>query len=109
MLTTKEREFMKILKITDSKGEFSVDGVNYLSVVDIAKEDIQKIIRVIITENIDIEYDEITNEKKVLNGAEKIIYENILASLKSLVENRIEIKNRIDTKFSSLKSKYIIE
>lgn len=98
---------MKILEISNNSGYYSKDGINQLPIIDLNRDDLKEIITLIIKENIEFEFTEINGVNNIVNGAEKIIYENILASFKTLLLKKTEVKQKIEAKFDSFSSKYI--
>jgi len=77
---------MNLLKITNGKGEFSLDSKSYKPIDEITKEDIFHMIELILLED-NIDFEENTEIKKIDNLAQSIIYSNLLNKLK-------EVKNR---------------
>lgn len=105
----KGEKYMKILKINNHKAEYSLDGVNYSSIVNISKEDLKKIIDYIM-ENDDIDFDQINDDtNKIENKAENIIYSDLYKKLNDLKQKKEEIIKKIDSKFSPLIEKYELE
>ena len=100
---------MKILRVEERKGEYSLDGDDYKSIVDIRKEDIQQLLTIIMIGNEDVEVDDLSNGFDIANGAERIVYEQILSSIKKLIGKRDEIKLRVEMKYEAIKAKYLME
>ena len=48
------------------------------------------------------------NKDKIVNEAEKIVYENLYNKLNNFQENKRTLKNEIDTLFEELEKKYKI-
>ncbi len=100
---------MKILRINNYKGEYSLDGTSYNTIVNISKEDLKAIVDYIM-ENDDVELDQIDEgENRIENKAENIIYSDLYTKLNSLIEKKQEIIDKIDSKFSNLIEKYQLD
>jgi len=93
---------MKILKIKDSKGYFSLNGENYFEIDNITKDNLVEIVNLAFDN--DFEYDE--NVEEVKNEAQIIIYRKILEKCKDLVSRKESIKSKINNKFSAAEEKY---
>lgn len=100
---------MKILRIKNNKGEYSLDGSTFNNIVNISKEDLKTIVDIIMEQE-DIELDVIDDEKrKIENKAENIIYSDLYIKLNNLIEKKQEIIDRINSKYSNLIEKYQLE
>lgn len=66
---------MKILRISNSKGEFSLDGINYSSVDTINKDDLLNMIDVFV--NSECEMDEYSEENIPEQGSSDNISESL--------------------------------
>ena len=73
---------------------------------NISKEDILKSLEYIY-ENEDVELEEYDKEK-IVNEAEKIVYENLYNKLNNFKEDKPILKNEIDNLFKELEEKYKI-
>lgn len=96
---------MKILKYEDNVSYLYVDG-KYKKLLEISKEDILKSLEYIY-ENEDVELEEYDKEK-IVNEAEKIVYENLYNKLNKFKEDKSILKNEIDNLFKDLEEKYKI-
>lgn len=96
---------MKILKYEDNVSYLYVDG-KYKKILEISKEDILKSLEYIY-ENEDVELEEYDKEK-IVNEAEKIVYENLYNKLNNFKEDKPILKNEIDNLFKDLEEKYKI-
>lgn len=101
----KGAKFMKILKYEDNVSYLYVDG-KYKKLLEISKEDILKSLEYIY-ENEDAELEEYDKEK-IVNEAEKIVYENLYNKLNKFKEDKSILKNEIDSLFKDLEEKYKI-
>lgn len=101
----KGAKFMKILKYEDNVSYLYVDG-KYKKLLEISKEDILKSLEYIY-ENEDVELEEYDKEK-IVNEAEKIVYENLYNKLNKFKEDKYILKNEIDSLFKDLEEKYKI-
>ena len=96
---------MKILKYESNTSYLYVDG-KYKKLLEISKEDILKSLEYIY-ENEDVELEEYDKEK-IVNEAEKIVYENLYNKLNNFKEDKPILKNEIDNLFKDLEEKYKI-
>ena len=96
---------MKILKYENNARYLYVDG-KYKKLLEISKEDILKSLEYIY-ENEDVELEEYDKEK-IVNEAEKIVYENLYNKLNNFKEDKPILKNEIDNLFKDLEEKYKI-
>ncbi len=101
----KGAKFMKILKYEDNVSYLYVDG-KYKKLLEISKEDILKSLEYIY-ENEDVELEEYDKEK-IVNEAERIVYENLYNKLNKFKEDKSILKNEIDSLFKDLEEKYKI-
>lgn len=98
---------MKVLKIENNLGKYSIDGQIYKNIEEISKEDIFEIINKILSEEIEI--DEITDNNEIRMPAQKIIYEKIYEKVKSLQVSKDEIIEKNNKLFNEAYTKYKIE
>ena len=96
---------MKLLKYENNTSYLYVDG-KYKKLLEISKEDILKSLEYIY-ENEDVELEEYDKEK-IVNEAEKIVYENLYNKLNNFKEDKPILKNEIDNLFRDLEEKYKI-
>ena len=96
---------MKILKYENNASYLYVDR-KYKKLLEISKEDILKSLEYIY-ENEDVELEEYDKEK-IVNEAEKIVYENLYNKLNNFKEDKPILKNEIDNLFKDLEEKYKI-
>ena len=96
---------MKILKYENNVSYLYVDG-KYKKLLEISKEDILKSLEYIY-ENEDVELEEYDKEK-IVNEAERIIYENLYNKLNNFKDNKQILKNEINNLFKDLEEKYKI-
>ena len=94
---------MKLLKYENNTSYLYVDG-KYKKLLEISKEDILKSLEYIY-ENEDVELEEYDKEK-IVNEAEKIVYENLYNKLNNFKEDKPILKNEIDNLFKDLEEKY---
>lgn len=73
---------MKLLRISDSTGHFSCDGVQYLPIDRITKDDLLRLVNLTI-EGDEIEFDEY-DEQVLKNQAHRVIYKNVVQKLQDL-------------------------
>ena len=96
---------MKLLRIVKEKGEYSVDGINYKPIDELSKEDIFTLIEKTIHDE-KVEFDEITDEVKVENLAQDIVYKGIVAKLKEVQTRRVAILADSESDFTEAIKKY---
>ena len=96
---------MKILKYENNVSYLYVDG-KYKKLLEISKEDILKSLEYIY-ENEDVEIEEYDKDK-IVNEAERIIYENLYNKLNNFKDNKQILKNEINNLFKDLEEKYKI-
>jgi len=91
---------MKILRINNHKAEYSIDGTNYSSIVNINKEILKIFIDKIMS------CDTIFLDEEDENKAASIIYNDIYKKLIDLKEKKQDIINSVNMTFSKLIEKY---
>lgn len=96
---------MKLLKINNNRGEFSIDGKEYKPMEEITKEDIFKIMQIVMDDE-EIEIDKITEEIIIHSPAQKIIYENIFNKISQLKENKQDIIDECEKEYRDAFNKY---
>lgn len=96
---------MKVLKIDNKKCFYSKDGINYMPITDISKDDIYSILGIIYTSS-DYNIDEVNEQTEILNDVEKIIYTNIYGQLQPFIQNKETLKNEIDSELKDVLNKY---
>ena len=94
---------MKILRISNSKGEFSLDGINYNSVDTINKDDLLNMRDVFV--NSECEMDEYY-EENIPNKAHQIIYQNLYRKFKELEQNKAQFKDMSENIYKDAIDKY---
>lgn len=96
---------MKILKYENNVSYLNVDGKDK-KILEISKEDILKSLQYIY-DNDGIELEEYDKDK-IVNEAERIVYENLYNKFSNFKENKQTLKNEIDSIFKDLEEKYKI-
>lgn len=99
---------MKVLRITNGKGQFSIKDNDYKPIDEISKNDILEILKLVIKAE-DIEFDEITDKNKVDNVAQNIVYSQLLSKIKELKERKQSIIDEVNSEFKDAIEKYIGE
>lgn len=94
---------MKILRISNSKGEFSLDGINYSPIDTINKDDLLNMIDLFV--NNECELDEYS-EEKIPNKAHQIIYHSLYRKFKELEQNKAQFKDMSDNIYKDAINKY---
>ena len=93
---------MKVLEINNNKGYYVLNGEKY-EIIDIDRDNIFNILNVIYESDSEIEMDEECDQNKILNEAEKVIYNGIYQYLVSFINERSNIKKEIDEEFFEIK------
>lgn len=97
---------MMLLKIEKNIGKFSTDGINFIEIEKISKDDILKIFEKIINEE-SITIEESNDEDKKINSpAQKIIYDNIYEKLNEIIDEKEEINAFDDDEYYIAMKKY---
>ena len=94
---------MKILKIENNQGYFTIDGTNYESVDKIEKELLLQLLDVII--NNDCEMDQY-NDESIKNPVHKIIYSSLYSKLQELKEQMKIFKEECEKIYKDAIDKY---
>lgn len=96
---------MTVLRIANGKGEFSLDGKNFKLIDEITKEDVFQIIELVITQT-EIDFEELSEERKIEHVAQNIVYTNLLSKLKELKARRKSIIDESKAEFAEAVTKY---
>lgn len=96
---------MKCLKIDNGKGEFSVDGVNFLSLDKITKEDILILIDITLDPSSSIEMD-VYDADAFTNPAHKMIYDHLYDKFTDLVANKDQFVSEVNEKYQDVYERY---
>jgi len=100
---------MKILKIEDNVGEFTIDGINYKNINELNRNDIFSILlKILESPENSIEFDEVTDTNVILNDAQKVIYEKIYNKLSATAAKRNEILETVNNEVTPILEKYDI-
>lgn len=94
---------MKILRISNNKGQFSIDGENFKEVDLLLKEDILALMESVV--NLDVEMDSY-NDDLIQQPAHKIIYRNLYQRLTSLLTQKERFKQESQNMFKDAIEKY---
>ena len=94
---------MKILKIDDNKGYFSLDGNDWIIIDEINKENLLSLVDISLTD--EFEMDEF-DKKKLGNPAHQVIYNNIYKKLSELSTRRTRFKDEIEALHKEAIEKY---
>lgn len=97
---------MTLLKIENNKGKFSIDGINFIEIEKISKDDILKMLEKVLSEN-EIMIEESNEEDKKINSpAQKIIYDNIYEKVKEVTSEKDEINSFEEDEYYIAMKKY---
>lgn len=96
---------MKILRIANGRGEFSINGGNYIPIDEITKDALLEILKLVIKAE-DIEFDEVTDKNKIDNVAQNIVYSQLLSKVKELKDRKQSIIDDVDSEFKDAIAKY---
>lgn len=98
---------MKVLKIDNEECYYSLDGTNYESILDIGKDDIYKILNYVYEGKGEI--DEYTEDLKIKNEVERLIYKDLFVQINNFKENIPALKQEINEEFKEAFEKYNVE
>lgn len=98
---------MQCLKINNGKGEFSFDGVGFMPLDEIKKEDILKLLDIALDPEVDFEMDEYLPEN-FNNPAHKVIYGNLHSKFKELLNDKDQFVDEVNEQYSDAYEKYKI-
>lgn len=94
---------MKILKIEDNKGFFSLDGEQYRPIDEIDKVNLMSLVNLVLKSLIIMdEY----NEDNIGNQAHQIIYKSIYEKLMNLQDNKNKFRDESDRLYQEAIEKY---
>lgn len=96
---------MKCLIIEDGKGFFSLDGVSKTQLDQISKDDLLKLLNLIVETEEDISTDEY-DEEKLHQAAHRIIYRNLYQKFQDLSKNKRRFKDESSALYRSAIEKY---
>ncbi|HHC6477519.1 TPA: hypothetical protein ACN34M_000295 [Vibrio parahaemolyticus] len=94
---------MKRLKIERSQATYTVDGINWVSIEKIGKEDLLFLVDAVFEEDFDMDN---PDESRIGNEAHKIIYENIYKKFKKLIEEKKNFQDESEIKYKDALEKY---
>lgn len=97
---------MMLLKIENNKGKFSTDGINFIEVEKISKDDILKMLEKVLSENEIIIEESNNDDKKINSPAQKIIYDNIYEKINEIIDEKEEINSFEDDEYYDAIKKY---
>lgn len=95
---------MKILRINNNKGEFSINGADYKSIDTISKDDILHLIDILTQQ--DCEMDDVITDNNLPNKAHLIIYKSLLVKFKELQNNKAFFRDMRDNEYKDAINKY---
>lgn len=97
------KKYMKILKIEDNKGFFSLDGEQYRPIDEIDKVNLMSLVNLVLKSLIIMdEY----NEDNIGNQAHQIIYKSIYEKLMNLQDNKNKFRDESDRLYQEAIEKY---
>lgn len=94
---------MKILKINDNKGFFSINGNDWIPIDEVNKENLLSLVDIALTD--EFEMDEFDKER-LGNPAHQVIYNNIYKKLSELNTRRTRFKDEIEALHKEAIEKY---
>jgi len=103
MPITKEEMLMKHLRITEGKGQYSIDGYNWTDMDKIDKSELLKLVNMALTAEFIMEP---YNKELIRNPAHEIIYRNIYAKLEELVTKKDRFKDESEQLYREAIQKY---
>lgn len=97
---------MKILKIDNGQGFFSVDGSSYETIDKIDKDGLLKLVGLVLEEELEMdEYD----QDKLQHQAHQIVYKSIYEKLSELEERKDEFKDESKRLYHEEYERYNVE
>jgi hypothetical protein len=99
---------MKCLKIIEGKGEFSVDGVNYLPLDQIEKDKLMVMLDIALDPDQELEMDEYDADL-VTNPAHKVIYSSLYDKFTAVKANKDHFTSEINDLYQEAFNKYKLE
>ncbi len=103
MPTRQEANFMKILKIEDNNGHFSVEGEQFVSIDKLDKDNLLKLVEITLSEEIEMDdYDSAT----LKNEAHRIIYRSVHKKLHELSARKDEFFDKSEREFYEIYENY---
>lgn len=103
MPTTKEEVLMKHLRITEGKGQYSIDGSSWTDMDNINKSELLKLVDIALTAEF---FMEPYRKELIRNPAHEIIYRNIHAKLEELVTKKDRFKDESEQLYREAIQKY---
>lgn len=99
---------MKCLKISNGKGEYSLDGVSYKSIDEIKKDDIIALVDITLNPDEEIEMDTYSAET-LTNPAHRVIYNNLYDKFTELKSNKDQFITEVDELYQEAYEKYRLQ
>jgi len=99
----KEGDAMRILKIENGKGFFTLDQSQWHEIDQIDKNGLMSLLNVTLAQDIEMD---IVDETNLQNQAQQIIYKSIFEKLKGLSDNRSKFKDESDRLYLEAIDKY---
>ncbi len=94
---------MRILKIEDNKGYFSIDGKEWNPIDEINKDNLLSLVDISLSK--DFEMDDF-NKTKLGNQAQQVIYSNIFNKLTELKSIKNQFNDEIESLYKEAIEKY---
>ena len=98
--------FMKLLAIENNKGTYSIDGINFIEIEKISKDDILKLLERVLSEAEIIIEESNEDNKKINSPAQKIIYDNIYEKVNEVLLTKEEINSFEEDQYYIAMQKY---
>lgn len=104
MYITKGNRIMQILKIDNNQGTFSLDGINFIVIDKITKENILALIDIVL--NSDEIIMDTYEESNLGNKAHQIIYRSIYGKLTELRSHKDAFQDECSAMYKAALEKY---
>ena len=98
--------YMTLLKIENNKGKFSINGMDFIEIEKISKDDILKMLEKVLNETEIIIEESNDDDKKINSPAQKIIYDNIYEKVKEVISEKEEINSFEEDEYYIAMKKY---
>jgi hypothetical protein len=99
-------KYMKVLKIDKGNALYTIDKITYKPIIDIEKEDLYKVLQLVLSEtNLEIDLED-DSTFKINNEAERVIYKDLREKLTVFHQQRQTLLNEVDTLYKDSIEKY---
>ena len=97
---------MDLLRIKEKVGYFSLDGTTEKIVSRVSNEDIRAAVELLLTTD-DVGIADGEDTTVIVNPAQQIVFEQLRAAFKEIIDSRQSILGEIDSTFAAAEAKYL--